>query len=132
MVLSGIVVHPVVNQFEVSPFMFRPELVQYFQEHWIAVAASKSLNRATSLNHPVVIAIARRHSATPAQVMIRWSVQKGLIVVTKTSNSSRMMENRSVFHFSLSTDDMIALDSLTTKEAIRERFALEAVRKTEA
>lgn len=132
LLLSGITVHPVVNQFEVSPFMYRPELVQYFQEHWIAVAASKSLNRASSLGDPVVETIARRHSVTPAQVLIRWSVQKGLIVVAKTSNPSRMRENRSVFQFSLSEDDMIALDSLTSTGAIREREALEAVRKTEA
>jgi diketogulonate reductase-like aldo/keto reductase len=129
LVKSGITVHPVVNQIEVSPLMYRPKLVQYFQEHWIAVAASKSLNRAACLDHPAIVEIAKRHSVTPAQVVLRWSVQKGLVVVTKTSKPDRMKENRSVVHFSLSVEDMVLLDSLTPPEAIRERDELEAIRK---
>ena len=73
--------------------------------------------------------IASNHSATPAQVMLRWGIQKGFIVVCKTSNTERMIENRSLFHFALSDDEMEVLDGLTTTEDVKAREELEKERK---
>jgi len=64
---------PAVNQFEVSPLMYRPQLVNYFRERGIAVAASKALNRAACLDREPIVAVARKHRVTPAQVLLRWS-----------------------------------------------------------
>jgi len=126
---ADISIPPAVNQFEVSPFMYRPKLIQYFQGRGIAVVSSKALNRAACLDQVSIADIARRYSVTPAQVLLRWNFQKGLIVATKTSSLRRMEENRSILHFELSSEDMAVLDSLTTEKDIREREELEAVRK---
>lgn len=126
---GGITVHPAVNQFEVSPLMYRRELVQFFQDQEIAVAASKSLNRAACLDNAEIAVLAERYSVTPAQVVLRWSFQKGLIVVSKTVSPLRMALNRNILHFTLSYDDMAVLDSLTQPQDIAQREELEAVRK---
>jgi len=127
--ITRISVSPAVNQFEVSPLMYRPHLIKYFQERNIVVAASKALNRAACLDKEPFVSIARRYNATPAQVLLRWGCQKGLIVVAKTSSRERMRENRSVLHFALSDGDIAVLDAITTDEDIRAREELEVTRK---
>lgn len=129
LVAAGISVLPVVNQTEVNPAMNRPDLIEYFQERNIAVAASKALSRGSVLSAKPVQDIAKRYSVTPAQVVLRWSLQKGLIVVAKTSNATRMQENRSIFRFRLSDEDERSLDLLTFESAVQKREALEAERK---
>lgn len=127
---NNIQVLPVVNQFEVSPFMYRPCDVSYFQERNILVSSSKSLHRGGEcLRNKQLNEIASNHSATPAQVMLRWGIQKGFIVVCKTSNTERMIENRALFHFTLSDQEMEVLDGLTSAEDITAREELEKERK---
>ena len=127
---SGARVKPAVNQFEVSPFMYRPRDVEYFQQRDVLVSASKSLHRAGEcLANPLLGKLSREHSATPAQVMLRWGVQKGLVVVSKTCDEGRMRENRALFGFSLSDEEMRSLDSLTTEDDIDKRAKLEIERK---
>ena len=126
---QDIVVPPIVNQMEVSPFMYRPETIKYFQDQNIAIAASKALHRATGIQEGVVKSIADTHGVTPAQVMLRWGFQKRLIVVAKTSQADRMRENRDILKFSLSEEEMTQLDSLTSPEDIRQREDLELQRR---
>lgn len=124
---------PLIHQFEISPFMYRPKTVQYFAERNILVAASKALNRTLGLDSEdgqVVRDIAKCHSVTPAQVLLRWSFQKGLIPLAKTTSLSRMNENRSLFDFSLSPLEMDQLDGITKEEAVRAREELEAKRRS--
>lgn len=126
-------VPPLIHQFEISPFMYRPTTVQYFVEKKILVAASKALNRTLGLDSEdgqVVRDIAKCHSVTPAQVLLRWSFQKGLIPLAKTTSLSRMNENRSLFDFSLSPLEMDQLDGITKEEAVRAREELEAKRRS--
>ncbi|KAL3944307.1 MAG: hypothetical protein SGBAC_001600 [Bacillariaceae sp.] len=120
---------PTCNQIEVSPFMYRPEIIDFFEEQNIAVAASKALHRAVGMEEGVVASISRNHSVTPAQILVRWAFQKRLIVVVKTSQIQRMKENRSVLHFTLSDEEMQALDSLTSPKDIADRTALEFTRR---
>jgi diketogulonate reductase-like aldo/keto reductase len=143
-------VPPLIHQFEISPFMYRPKTIDYFlQQQNMLVAASKALNRMTAgvglddseqqqQQHGgggggavVVKDIATSHSVTPAQVMLRWSVQKGLVVLSKTTSLSRMIENRALFGFgfSLSPQEMDRLDGITTKEVVVARETLEATRR---
>ena len=127
---NNIKIPPVVNQFEVSPFMYRPCDVLYFQERGILVSSSKSLYRGGEcLNNKQLNEIASNHSVTPAQVMLRWGIQKGFIVVCKTSNTERMIENRSLFHFTLNDEKMEVLDGLTSDEDVMAREEIEKERK---
>jgi len=127
---NNIKVLPAVNQFEVSPFMYRPNDVSYFQERGILVSSSKSLHRGGEcLENEQLNEIASNHSVTPAQVMLRWGIQKGFIVVCKTSNIERMVENRALFHFALSDEEMEVLDGLTSAEDVKAREELEKERK---
>ncbi|KAL7532584.1 hypothetical protein ACHAXR_004723, partial [Thalassiosira sp. AJA248-18] len=123
-------VPPAVNQFEVSPFMYRPRDVSYFQERGVLVSSSKSLHRAGEcLNNQQLRAISDEHSVAPAQIMLRWGIQKGFIVVCKTATSERMVENRALFDFALSEEEMTSLDGLTTEEDVSKREQLETERK---
>jgi diketogulonate reductase-like aldo/keto reductase len=116
---SGLVkvCRPVVNQIEVSPFLYRKECVDYFQEKHIVVQAFKPLQRGAALQNDTVKAIAQKHSVTAAQVLIKWGLQKGLCVCVKSSNASRMAENLKEW-WGLDMDDMDQLDALTTEEAL--------------
>ena len=127
---SIISVRPAVNQFEVSPFMYRPRDVSYFQQKGMLVSSSKSLHRAGEcLNDRRLLEISRARSVTPAQIMLRWGIQKGLVVVSKTSTPERMAENIDLYGFVLSEDEMRTLDGLTTEEDVAERQRLEEERK---
>ncbi|KAL9186721.1 hypothetical protein ACHAXT_005959 [Thalassiosira profunda] len=127
---NDITVPPVVNQFEVSPFMYRPKDVAYFQQKGVLVSSSKSLHRAGEcLNNPQLVEISQHHSVTPAQIMLRWGIQKDLVVVSKTATPKRMAENRALFHFALSEEEMSVLDRLTTAEDVAKREQLEMERK---
>lgn len=127
---SNITVFPEVNQFEVSPAMFRADEVAYFQKAGIIVSSSKALHRGASFDNPQVQEIAAKHSATPAQVFLCWGLQKNLVVVAKTINKNRMVENRGV-GFVLDGPDVAVLDKLTTEEAVTARRKLEIQRKSE-
>jgi diketogulonate reductase-like aldo/keto reductase len=126
----AIAIRPVINQIEVSPFMYRPRTIEYFQQQAsMPVAASKALFRSAASNHPLLQHISVSHTVTPAQVLLRWSFQKDLVVLTKTSNAKRMKENRDILQFSLSPEEMAQLDTLTSDEDIRQRQVLEEQRK---
>lgn len=127
-----VTVRPHINQIEVSPFMYRPKIVQYFQSRGILVAASKALHRGKGIDDEgsVVRSIAASYGVTPAQVLLRWSFQHSLIVLTKTSRLERMKENREVLNFTLTEEDMVELDGLTSDDAIKAREELEVERKS--
>lgn len=114
--VGAITVSPVVNQMEVSVVMYRPELITYFQSRNISVIAYKPLNRGKAFQLKPVEELADKYSVSPSQIMLRWCLQKGLIVICKTSNSDRMKENRSITQFALSESDIAALGSITTDE----------------
>lgn len=128
---NNITVPPVVNQFEVSPFMYRPRDVEYFQQRALLVSSSKALHRGEGFDHPTIVEVSKRHNITAAQVVLRWGLQKGLVVVAKTSNFSRMVENRDILRFSLDQEEMEELDAITTEKDVNEREMLEKERKTQ-
>jgi diketogulonate reductase-like aldo/keto reductase len=130
LVKSGLTIPPVVNQFQVSSFLYRKDLVDFFTRKKLLVTSSKSLHRGASLDHPDLVRMAEKYSATAAQIMIRWGVQKGLIVAVKTSSPLRMKENLSVTSFSIDKEDMNTLDSLTTDADIKEREKHEMMSKS--
>lgn len=115
---------------EVSPAMYRPETIKFFTDKGIAVSASKALHRGAPLEKAPIVDIARKHSVTPAQVMLRWGLQKRFAIATKTSSSERMKENRKLLTFTLDKDDIALLDGITTEEDIFNRAELEKTRKS--
>jgi len=127
---AGIRVQPALNQIELSPFMYRPDYVGYFQKKNITVMAHKALSRASALDNPILMQIANDLSVSPAQVMIRWGIQKNCVITVKSSNVERMKQNRKVFDLVLDEDTMAKLDALTKRKDIEERNDLEEQRKS--
>lgn len=126
---SGIEVQPSVNQIEVSPLMYRKSYVDFFQGKGVLVFGHKTLYRGEAFDNPTINRLASKHSVSCAQIMIKWGIQKSLILAAKTSQLQRMKENRSLGSFELTADEISILDSLTSKDAIRQRFELEQMRK---
>jgi diketogulonate reductase-like aldo/keto reductase len=105
-------VDPVVNQVQFSPFEFRRALWEAAEERAIALEAYSPLGTGRHLGDPRVGAIAERHGRTPAQVLIRWALERNLIVLPKSTHRERIEANAQVFDFTLSDEDVAALDAL--------------------
>jgi diketogulonate reductase-like aldo/keto reductase len=105
-------VTPAVNQVEFNPFLYQKELLRFCDGKGIQLEAYSPLTRGHKLDHPVVLEVARRCSKSPAQVMIRWGLQRGLVVIPKSTRPERIRENSEVFDFEISSADMSRLDSL--------------------
>jgi diketogulonate reductase-like aldo/keto reductase len=105
-------VTPAVNQVEFHPFLYQKELLEYCQRKKIQVEAYSPLVRGERLKHPRILSLAKKYSKTPAQLMIRWGLQHGLVVIPKSTREGRIRENSQVFDFEILDEDMRSLDSL--------------------
>src|SRR5256885_16804352 len=105
-------VAPSVNQVEFHPFLYQKELLEFCRERKIQLEAYSPLARGRRLTHRVITEIAARYNRTPAQILIRWSLQHGLVVIPKSVHPGRIRENAAVFDFDLNGDDMDRLRSL--------------------
>ena len=103
---------PMVNQVEFSPFLYQKQLLDYCEKNKIQVEAYSPLTQGEKLNHQKIQQIAKRHDKTPAQVLIRWSLQHNLVTIPKSVREERIKENSQVFDYNLTNDDMRILDSL--------------------
>jgi diketogulonate reductase-like aldo/keto reductase len=111
-VMAGAGIPPAVNQVQFSPFQFRHRLLDTCRRHGVVLEAYSPLTRGRDLAHPTVTQIAARLERTPAQVLLRWAVQRGIPVIPKSVRRERIAENAQVFDFALGDDDMAALDAL--------------------
>jgi diketogulonate reductase-like aldo/keto reductase len=107
-------VPPAVNQVQFSPFEFRRGLLDACEERGILLEAYSSLGTGRHLDDATVAEVAERAGRTPAQVLIRWAVQRELVVLPKSTHRERIEANAQVFDFTLSDEDMAALDGLDT------------------
>jgi diketogulonate reductase-like aldo/keto reductase len=105
-------VPPVINQVQFSPFEFRHALLQACERRGVALEAYSPLGTGRHLRDRQVARIAERLGRTPAQVLIRWSLQRGVVVLPKSTHRERIEQNAQVFDFALSDEDMAALDGL--------------------
>ena len=103
---------PAVNQIEVHPTFPQVPLVATNDELGIKTESWSPLGRRADLDHPVVLDVARQVGRTPAQVILRWHIQRGLIVFPKASSRARLAENLDIFDFALADDQMAALSGL--------------------
>jgi len=107
------------QQIEISPYLTQDPLRAFNKEHEIAVEAWSPIARGKVADDPVIGRIAERLGRSPAQVTLRWHVQRGSIVFPKTTNPDRMRENMQLFDFELSADQMARVDALDQGEAGR-------------
>jgi diketogulonate reductase-like aldo/keto reductase len=103
---------PVINQVQFSPFEYRRSLLDACQARNLAVEAYSPLGTGRHLSAPTVARIAQNVGHTAAQVLLRWCLQRGTIVLPKSTHRERIEQNAQVFDFSLSDADMATLDAL--------------------
>ena len=110
---------PAVNQIELHPYFANAEVRAYGEEHGIATEAWSPIAQGAVLGEPVIAEIAADVDRTPAQVVLRWHVQRDSIVFPKSTTPARIRENAELFDFALSSEDMDRIDALDRGEAGR-------------
>lgn len=109
---------PAVNQVEFHPFLFQEELLEFCRTRGIQLEAYSPLTRGRMLRHRVIAEIASARHRTPAQVLLRWGLQHGLVVIPKSVRPERIRENAEIFDFELTQDDMKRLDALDERSHV--------------
>jgi diketogulonate reductase-like aldo/keto reductase len=111
--LSYATVLPAVNQVKFSPFNYDAALHEYCRSKKIALEAYSPLTRGKKLGDEKVKMIAEKYHKSPAQILIRWCIEHQIVVIPKSSNKERIIENADVFDFSISPEDMKTLNNLS-------------------
>ncbi|MGY1694049.1 MULTISPECIES: aldo/keto reductase [unclassified Geodermatophilus] len=109
-------VRPAVNQIEVHPYLANDEVRAFDADHEIVTEAWSPIAQGKVLDDPVVVAVAEKLGRTPAQVVLRWHVQRGDVVFPKSVTRSRIEENFALFDFELDGQDMTAITALDRGE----------------
>ncbi|VVT50718.1 uncharacterized protein SAPINGB_P002857 [Magnusiomyces paraingens] len=106
---DGLKYKPSINQIELSPWLQRTELVQFCKDNGIAVEAYSPLTRGEKLDDPKLISLAKKYNKSPAQILIKWSLQKGFIPLPKSVHKDRIKSNIDVFDFELTPEEIDTL-----------------------
>ena len=117
---------PAVNQVQLNPFRYRRGLLEACERRGMAVQAWSPLTHGQDLDDPALVAVAAACERTPAQVLLRWGLQRGLIVIPKSVRPERIAENAQIYDFTLSDAQLARLDALDrtggTAEAVEEKW----------
>ena len=105
---------PAINQVELHPFLYQRELIEFCRSKGVAVEAYSPLAKAQKLDDPALVRLAAKYKKTPAQILIRWSLQHGLVVIPKSIRKQRIEQNADVFDFAIAGADMQQLDSFNS------------------
>ena len=103
---------PVVNQIECHPLCYPKELIEYCQSNGIQVQAYAPLARGAYLDNDILCVLGTKYAHTPAQVGLRWAIQKGISVIPKSTHPERIASNARIFDFTIDQEDMELLDTL--------------------
>jgi diketogulonate reductase-like aldo/keto reductase len=103
---------PMVNQVEFHPLLTQKELLQYCKQEGIQLEAWSPLMRGNHLDHPTLAALAEKYGKTPAQIILRWDLQHGVVTIPKSVREHRIRENADIFDFELSAADMEQIDAM--------------------
>lgn len=98
-----------VGQYEIHPWCPREDIAEWLRKRNVIVEAYSPLVQATRMKEPVLQTLSQKHGKTPAQILVRWSLQKGYVPLPKSVTDSRILENSQVFDFTLSEEDMASL-----------------------
>jgi diketogulonate reductase-like aldo/keto reductase len=104
-------IKPMINQVELHPLLTQKPLLAYCKEHGIQVEAWRPIMRG-ELNVPALLDLAAKYGKTPAQIVLRWDLQNGVVVIPKSVRPERIRENADLFDFELTAEDMQAIDRL--------------------
>lgn len=103
---------PAVNQVEFHPFLYQKDLLEFCTKHGIVVEAYSPLAHGQKLDDPTLKQVAHKYSKVPSQIMIRWAIQHGMVVLPKSTQPERIAQNIDVFDFAITEPDMALLDGL--------------------
>jgi 2,5-diketo-D-gluconate reductase A len=109
---------PTVNQIELHPHLQQAELREWHAEHGIATEAWSPLAQAELLSNATIAAVASRRGRTPAQVILRWHLQLGNVVIPKSATPARIRENFALFDFELTHEDMTEIAAIDVGKRI--------------
>jgi len=115
-------VRPCVNQLEVRPFNTQREIVEYCQAEGIVVQAYSPLVRGLRMKHPIIVELSKRYGCTPGQLLVRWGLQNGFVVLPKSTKKERIKKNSEVSGFEISREDMDRLAACHEKLVTGECF----------
>lgn len=111
-------IKPMVNQVELHPRLAQKELREYCEKHGIQMEAWSPLMQGKLLDNEVLVEIGEKYGKTPAQVILRWDLQSGIITIPKSIKRERIIQNASIFDFELSKEDMDRIDALNKDERV--------------
>ena len=113
-------VHPAVNQIQLNPRITRPEQRAYDSAQGIVTEAWSPLGAGNDLlQEPTLRALATKYNKTPAQVVLRWHIELGIVAIPRSANPKRIAENIDIFDFALTQDEIAAISALDTGEEPR-------------
>ena len=107
---------PAVNQIEIHPYLTQDDVRAFCAEHQIAVEGWSPIAQGDVLGDPTIREIAERVGKTPAQVVLRWHIERGDIIFPKSVTAARIRENFDIFGFELSGEDVGAISALNKNE----------------
>lgn len=105
-------IKPMVNQVEFHPELIQPELLSYCKDHEIQLEAWSPLMQGRVVDVPLLQELAVKYGKTPAQVTLRWELQKGVVVIPKSVKEERIRSNAELFDFEISDEDVAKIDAL--------------------
>lgn len=118
--LAEATVRPAVNQIQLNPRITRPEERAYDQKQRIVTEAWSPLGAGNDLlKDPTLVAIGRKHSKTPAQVVLRWHIELGVVAIPRSRNRERIAQNIDIFDFALTEQEVAAISALDTGQETR-------------
>lgn len=103
---------PAINQLEIHPSFSQPETLRFCEEHGITVEAYSPLGHGTDMKSPAILQAANSHHVSPAQIVLRWHIQEGRVIIPKSSHREHMVQNLDLFDFELEPDEMRTISAL--------------------
>ncbi len=109
--LSNCNIIPAVNQVEFNPYLYQKDLMLYCQSKGIRLEAYSPIARGKKLKDARLITVSKKYNKSPAQILLRWALQRDITVIPKSAHKERIIENSAIFDFAISDEDMKLIDS---------------------
>jgi diketogulonate reductase-like aldo/keto reductase len=117
--LNGCKIMPMVNQVELHPMLSQVELRNFCREKGIQMEAWSPLMKGGEVfQHPIIQELSQKYGKTPAQIILRWDIQSGIVTIPKSVTPARIKENSDIFDFTISHEDMKKIDSLNENKRV--------------
>ena len=111
---------PVVNQIELHPYFNQKEMIQFHQQKGVLTQAWSPLGRDNGVMEEAVLRqLAEKYDKTPAQIILKWHIQNGVMPIPKATSAQRQQENLNVFNFYITDEDIQLINQLTKKDGRR-------------